>query len=187
MLEESREAGILMLTELEGAVLGIVARKPPLTAYAIRKEFENAVTQSWSASAGAIYPLVRRLVDDGLLKETSKPNDGRGTILLRLSPAGRASLIDWLKAGDPKALGPAADPMRTRGFAFSELPSQDRIPVLHDWRALTKRSIELIREQIERFEQEQDRTAAIATRGTQLQLEARLQWIDEMIEQAELH
>lgn len=59
--------------------------------------------------------------------------------------------------------------------------------MLHDWRAITERSIELTREQIERFEQEQDRTAAIATRGTQLQLEARLQWIDEMIEQAELH
>ena len=176
-----------MLSELEGAVLGIVARKQPLTAYAIRKEFESAVTQSWSASAGAIYPLVRRLVDGGLLSETTKQDDGRGTILLRLPPAGRARLIDWVKADDLKALGPAADTMRTRGFAFSELPLKDRIRVLHDWRAITERSIELTREQIERFKQEQDRTAAIATRGTQLQLEARLQWIDEMIEQAELH
>ena len=182
MLEKSSEAGNLMLTELEGAVLGIVARKQPLTAYAIRKEFESAVTQSWSASAGAIYPLVRRLLDGGLLTETSKQDDGRGTILLRMSPTGRARLIDWVRAGDLKTLGPAADPMRTRGFALSELPLEDRRSVLHDWQAITERSIELARSQIARFDQEHDHTAALATRGTQLQLEARLQWIDEMIE-----
>ena len=175
-----------MLTELEGAVLGIVAREQPLTAYAIRKEFESAVTQSWSASAGAIYPLVRRLVDGGLLEETTMQDDARGTMLLSLTPTGRAGLIDWVKAGDLKTLGPAADPMRTRGFAFSELPSQDRIPLLQDWKAITENSIILTRTQIDRFEQAQDRTAAMATRGTELQLEARLKWIGEMITQAEM-
>ena len=50
-----------MLTELEGAVLSVLARRQPLSAYGIRKEFEAAVTRSWSASAGSVYPLVKRL------------------------------------------------------------------------------------------------------------------------------
>lgn len=171
-----------MLSELEGAVLGIVARKQPLTAYAIRKEFHNAVTQSWSASAGAIYPLVRRLVMDGLLIENSKPNDARKSVLLSISQKGRNHLCAWIKEGDLKTLGPVADPMRTRGFAFFELPFEDQINVLQRWSALTEESIKLTKAQITRFKKEVDETAAAATRGTELQLQARLQWIAEMIE-----
>ena len=171
-----------MLTELEGAVLGIVARKQPLTAYAIRKEFESAVTQSWSASAGAIYPLVRRLVREGALEEAAKPNDGRGTTILRLTADGQKKLIAWLQISDLKMLGPVADPMRTRSFAFSQLDQTDRQRVLHNWMKLNQEAINLTRAQIARFEAEGDATAAMATRGTELQLEARLTWMRELIE-----
>ncbi|MDX1703989.1 MAG: hypothetical protein R3235_06835, partial [Altererythrobacter ishigakiensis] len=70
----------------------------------------------------------------------------------------------------------------TRGFAFFELPFEDQINVLQRWSALTEESIKLTKAQITRFKKEVDETAAAATRGTELQLEARLQWIAEMIE-----
>ena len=171
-----------MLTELEGAVLGVVARKQPLTAYAIRKEFESAVTQSWSASAGAIYPLVRKLVKEGSLAETVKTSDRRGTVLLNLTDVGVENLIGWLKISDIKTLGPVADPMRTRGFAFSQLSPLDRRTLLNSWAGLTREAIELTKMQISRFSDEGDITAEMATRGTELQLEARLKWINELIE-----
>lgn len=55
------------MTELEGTVLGLIALHPESTAYEVRREFQKSRTAHWRASAGAIYPLIERLVKRDLL------------------------------------------------------------------------------------------------------------------------
>ena len=171
-----------MLTELEGAVLSVIARRQPLSAYRIRKEFEAAATHSWSASAGAVYPLVKRLTKDGLLREDARPEDRRGTILLSLTAAGADEMKRWVEDSDPTSLAANADPMRTRAFALGNLTREQRLELLRRWRSLSEQGLEQTKLQMRRCEKDADTMGALATRGAQLQLEARITWIDELIE-----
>ena len=57
-------------TELEAAVLGVIWQQGPCTAYAIRREFQTSDSPRWSGSAGATYPLLRRLEKLELIKST---------------------------------------------------------------------------------------------------------------------
>ena len=59
------------MTELEGTVLGLIALHPESTAYEVRREFQKSRTAHWRASAGAIYPLIERLVKRDLLTARS--------------------------------------------------------------------------------------------------------------------
>jgi DNA-binding PadR family transcriptional regulator len=171
-----------MLSELEGAVLSVIARKQPLTAYAVRKEFEASATYSWSASAGAIYPLVQRLVKAGLIKESLKPQDARGTRILELTGDGGQALCSWVMETRTEVLATGPVPIRTRSFALSAVPPQLRIKALQVWRTATIDRLESTLQQITRFEADGDNMAAMATRGGELEERARVQWIDEMIE-----
>lgn len=171
-----------MLSELEGAVISVIARKQPLTAYAVRKEFEASATHSWSASAGAIYPLVRRLVKGGLIKENPAAEDARGTRKLELTADGKQALCNWVLESRAHVLAAGPDPIRTRSFALSAIPPQLRVKALQDWRTATIERLEATIEQIARFDADGDIVAAMATRGGELEERARIQWIDEMIE-----
>ena len=175
-----------MLSELEGAVLSVIERKQPLTAYAVRKEFEASATHSWSASAGAIYPLVRRLVKGGFIQEELDAEDARGTRKLKLTRDGNHALCNWVLESRAHVLAAGPDPIRTRSFALSAVPPQLRVKALQDWRTATIERLEATTEQIARFEADGDMIAAMATRGGQLEEIARVQWIDEMIERMSL-
>ena len=56
------------LSELEGAVLGLIWRQGPLTAHAVRSVFAGSPTPYFSGSEGSIYAVVRRLEGRGLIR-----------------------------------------------------------------------------------------------------------------------
>ena len=65
------------LSELEGGVLGLVTEAPGSTAHSIREQFRQSRSSHWSGSAGAIYPLVKKLHEQGLLAvEESRRGSG---------------------------------------------------------------------------------------------------------------
>jgi DNA-binding PadR family transcriptional regulator len=72
-----RSKKAIALTELEGSVLGMIGVKGPCTPYALRREFLDSPSQYWSASSGAVYPLVLRLEERGLIRLKGKTADGR--------------------------------------------------------------------------------------------------------------
>ena len=78
-----------MVSELEHVVLGVVRLKQPCSPCWIRMDFAESPSSHWSGSAGAIYPLVRRLERRGLLKSTVRRGDRRETRLYRLTLKGR--------------------------------------------------------------------------------------------------
>jgi hypothetical protein len=94
-----RDRGIkkmLGTSELEGVVLGHLWKRGPCTTYSIRKELLQSPSSHWSASAGAIYPLLARFEERGLVrsrKAMHKNREGwRYSLTARHSP-GRSSRL----------------------------------------------------------------------------------------------
>ena len=101
------------VTELEGAALAVISTEGGCTAYRVKRAFEQSPSAFWSGSAGAVYPMVARLVRRGLLAESAKPLDGRGKRTVRITKAGRRALNAWFGDLD-RATAPGFDPLRTR-------------------------------------------------------------------------
>jgi len=113
------------LTELEGAALGIVLRAGACTPYAVRRAFGGSPSRFWSGSAGAVYPLVRRLERRRLFAARADRRDGRARRLLSVTPAGRRAFEAWLLDAD-RAADLGFDPLRTRLF-YSDLVPAARV------------------------------------------------------------
>jgi len=159
------------LTELEGAMLGVVRLAPNCTAYRVRQVFLASRSAEWSGSAGAVYPAINRLEAEGLIGE-SAAQDGRGTRTYRLTPAGAAAHDAWLCDAD-RAIGAGLDPFRTRAGFWSVLPPK-RLRVLLKQLA---REAERRREELQRELPSLDEgDAAMTTLHIALQ-DLRLTWI----------
>src|SRR5262249_54368955 len=121
------------LTELEGAVLGVIRAKGPCTPYAVRREFQKSLTPYWSGRAGALYPLVARLMRRRLLRAVRATGDGRGGTLYTLTAAGDRALRQWLAPPlSPLILGAPPDPIRTRVGFLGLLSPEERHAFLTD-------------------------------------------------------
>lgn len=137
-------AETMKLSDLELAVLGIVGRDGPCTAYAIRQTFKRSPSPRFSGSAGAIYPLMARLTERGLLLREQNHHGRRQCATYTLSPAGLTRLRKWLReTTDRDAV--IDDPLRLKLLFSGHLTPQER----NDW--LT-RSIELIERKAAEFE-----------------------------------
>jgi DNA-binding PadR family transcriptional regulator len=101
------------LTDFEGAVLAQIGHDGPVTAYAVAKRFAASSSEFWSGSAGAVYPLIKRLAARELLASTDAQDGRRPRTDYGLTPEGRKALKAWLlDARRASDLG--FDPLRTR-------------------------------------------------------------------------
>ena len=115
----NRNVKIDGLTEMEGAVLAVISRQLSATAYYVKEEFRQSPSDFWSGSAGAVYPLVKRLEARGLLSSEDESDGARPKRLFRVTDVGHEVLVSWLTDVD-RACSVGYDPLRTRLF-FSEL------------------------------------------------------------------
>ncbi|MCB9897701.1 MAG: PadR family transcriptional regulator [Planctomycetes bacterium] len=114
-------------SELELLVLGIVWKQGPLTAHAVRMEFTHSKSSHWSGSAGAIYPLVRRLEQAGLIAGADERRGRQDRRVLRITPAGRSALRAWLRPPFPDELFTVQyDPIRIRLYFLGLLPAEQQ-------------------------------------------------------------
>jgi DNA-binding PadR family transcriptional regulator len=113
------------LTDLEGAVLAVIARRGEATAYQVAKQFESSPSEYWSGSAGAVYPLVERLRGQGLVDAELGAQGKRARTRYRLSEAGAAAYRAWLFDCD-RAAGMGFDPLRTRMVYLAGASSLER-------------------------------------------------------------
>jgi DNA-binding PadR family transcriptional regulator len=170
-----------MVSELEHVVLGVVRLKQPCSAYAIRMVFAESPSSHWSGSAGAIYPLVRRLEGRGLLKSTTRTGDRRGTRVYRLTLKGRNRLRSWLRPPLPDPAGlMVLDPLRVRVRFLEAVELRERYAIVDE--AETK-----LAEQLKRigFEAENARKRGevflyLSHRGAMRGLQAQLDWLHEV-------
>lgn len=76
------------------ALLGLL-RQRPQAGYDLRKTFVETAMRHYSDSPGSIYPALRRLAENGLIK--AEPRDRRGREVFHVTAAGGKALIDWLQ------------------------------------------------------------------------------------------
>ncbi|MCI0396295.1 MAG: PadR family transcriptional regulator, partial [Chloroflexi bacterium] len=85
------------LTTQEYVVLGMTSAAPQ-SGYSIMSAFDSSVYR-WSASPGAVYPMLKRLERAGLLaSELEMIHETRPRKMYRLTPAGKQLLDEWLKS-----------------------------------------------------------------------------------------
>jgi DNA-binding PadR family transcriptional regulator len=102
------------LSNLEGAALAVIARLGAATAYAVARDFADSPSEYWSGSAGAVYPMIKRLVADGLLAvDPAFAPSGRGGVHYGITDPGRTAMEAWLLDVE-RAAGMGFDPLRTR-------------------------------------------------------------------------
>jgi DNA-binding PadR family transcriptional regulator len=171
-------AGSRGLTELEGSVLGVIRTRGPCTPYAVRRDFRDSITPYWSASAGAIYPLIARMKQKRLLRVVRSTGDGRGGKLYTLTAAGERAFLKWLNPPfSPLVLGTPPDPVRTRVIFLGVLsPAQrqaflsETANQLHQYLAVMTSAQSKISGTFERL------AAQVCLQA----MEARVEWMREM-------
>jgi DNA-binding PadR family transcriptional regulator len=164
------------VSELEGAVLGLAFARGALTPYAIRSAFERSRSSHWSGSAGAIYPLVARLVARGLLRAVRQAGSrGRGARACSLTPTGLRALRRWIGPPLPEWVAAVTfDPIRTRILFLDALPPRDRTRLLTEAEAALLAERRALVEAERQFASQGEHWEALATRGARAEVGARL-------------
>ena len=130
------------LTELEGVALAVVARTGAMTAYAVKEVLAASPSRFWSGSAGAVYPLMKRLSERGLLTPSGTATGRRAATAYTVSRKGSRILKRWFADVD-KAIDPGIDPLRFRMLYISILGDRERDAFLQE---VSKRLAEAITE-----------------------------------------
>ena len=168
-------------SELEGVVLGLIGSREPCTAYAVRSALQESPSTHWSASAGAIYPLIRRLVSQELVEAVPDPDDGRGRTLLSLTSTGRSALRRWvLEASDPDVASSVFDAVRVRAFFLDALSPEERARFAEEG----VRSLEAFLERARAYEDIEGITPLerVVAAGAVQAAQARLAWMQQVRE-----
>lgn len=163
-------------SELEGLVLGHLWKRGPCTPYSIRKELLQSPSSHWSGSAGAIYPLLARFAERGLVRSRKQARGDRDGWHYALTAKGRERFLAWL--GPPltgEVVSIAPDPLRTRVFFLGALSPAKRKAFFDSARAVLERHLEDLGRQ--GVADDLDR---LALAGAVRLTHARLAWMEEV-------
>jgi DNA-binding PadR family transcriptional regulator len=168
------------LSELEGAVLGLVATHQPVTPYQIRKIFAQCPNQHWSASAGAIYPLMDRLATARLVSVREHTQGDRIGQHFSITATGKKRLRSWILAADHGRLTTIADLVRLRISFIRELTENERRAFLADMIAKIGAEAERMAREERTLRDGNDPIEYLIARGGLIMAQARLTWLHEV-------
>jgi DNA-binding PadR family transcriptional regulator len=179
--KSKNKAKAVSLTELEGSVLGMIEVKGPCTPYALRREFMDSPSHYWSASSGAVYPLVLRLEKRGLIRVKGTTDDGREGKLFVLTASGSTALKNWLSTLDaPASISVPPDPLRNRIAFFGVLDPKERRRRVDSAIKAMQIHLERVLERLEREKAEHLVSEQLVSDGARRMLESRLEWLWEV-------
>jgi DNA-binding PadR family transcriptional regulator len=121
------------LTDLEGAALALIARHGVTTSYVIAKTFADSPSEFWSGSAGAVYPLIKRLLEKNFIAASAAAAGKRARTDYRMTDAGRVAFRAWLLDAT-RAAGIGFDPLRTRAIHLDQVSAAERAQFLAEVR-----------------------------------------------------
>lgn len=124
------------LTDLEGAVLAEIAKRGVATSYVVTRAFAASPSEYWSGSAGAVYPLIKRLQVRNMLTAQADADGKRARLDYRLTDMGKTAMEEWLLDAK-RASGMGFDPLRTRLAHLELVDKQRRQKFLSEVRAVS--------------------------------------------------
>jgi DNA-binding PadR family transcriptional regulator len=163
---------------LRYALLGALADQPR-TGYALLKHFQQSLAYAWPASHSQIYPELARLVEDGLIEQTSA--GARNSKTYAVTDAGLGELRTWLRETTPDRRVRSDAALRT--FFLWLLEPDEAREQLEGERAYWLG----VRDEFLRIRAEptgsnkKARTFRIALEGGIRTVEARLAWLDDAL------
>ena len=136
--------GAPQLTATGRVILGMIALGKQ-TGYDIKQLVDKSTRHFWAASYGQIYPELRRLEQQGLVRGRSEPTGGRSRIVYELTRQGEAVLHGWL-AADEEPLYELRDEGMLKLF-FSDLAGDEQqLELVRAIRARAQRKLAQLRE-----------------------------------------
>ena len=115
------------LTATGRVILGMIA-SGQRTGYDIKAFVDKTTRYFWAASYGQIYPELKRLEDQGLVRGRSEPSGGRARTVYELTEAGAAALQHWLES-DEETLYELRDEGMLKLF-FSDSAPEGRMEIV---------------------------------------------------------
>ena len=83
---------------LQHILLGCLSK--PASGYDLQKEIDLALSHFWSVQLPQIYPTLRRMEEDGLVKSTiEESKSGPQRRVYKRTGKGKEALVDWLLEG----------------------------------------------------------------------------------------
>jgi DNA-binding PadR family transcriptional regulator len=130
------------LTATGRVILGMIA-SGRRTGYEIKAFVDKTTRYFWAASYGQIYPELKRLEDQGLVRGRSEPSGGRARTVYELTEAGTAALRHWLES-DAETLYELRDEGMLKLF-FSDSAPAGRMEIVRAMRAREARALAHLR------------------------------------------
>src|SRR5258707_11150881 len=119
-------------------ILGMIAFGKR-TGYDIKAFVDKTTRYFWAASYGQIYPELRRLEEQGLVRGRPEPSGGRARTVYELTEAGQIALQQWLES-DEEPLYELRDEGMLKLFFSDSLPER-RIEIVRAIRTRQERKL----------------------------------------------
>lgn len=162
------------LTDNEGALLALIVRRQPISAYQIGRAFEESPIHTLNTSKGKLYPLLQRLHLRGLLSAETVEGDRRRTQLFECTDDGRSALKAWVCSIRPEH-DLLHDPLRKKLQAFDLLTLAEQ----QDWAERAANRLRGRLAEVEAFDAEcEGPLGPLMKENARQALEARLCWVE---------
>ena len=164
------------------ALLGMLSLRP-MSGYDIRKTVQGSIAFFWTESYGQIYPMLKQLSAEGLVKPVRAESSGRrNRNVYALTPKGRTRLRAWL--AEPVGQEPARSELLLKIFFARHMDKSEVAGHLQRTRAEHHRLLERYAAVERKLKSEHgghpDLPYWLATlRFGQLRSEAIVRWCDE--------
>ena len=169
-------------SELEYLILAMVGEQIN-SGYAMRKEMNRMRGGRWSAESGSVYRVLRRLEQDGLVKEARRvgvPNRERTEY--ELTQPGESLLQSWLSFPPDRAeLAFMIDPLRTRAYFLSRLKLSDQSRVVKNWLQESKLFVHDLERDLQLSSANEDPIRHLAQQNLLYLAEARHEWLRKLM------
>jgi PadR family transcriptional regulator AphA len=134
---------VTSLTATGRVILGMLSLGSQ-TGYEIKNFVDKTTRHFWAASYGQIYPELRRLEEEGLVRGRFEPTGGRARTVFELTDAGREALLAWL-GSDTEPVNELRDEGMLKLFFSDSGDPKLRIDNIRAMRELHERTLAQLR------------------------------------------
>jgi DNA-binding PadR family transcriptional regulator len=169
-------------SELEYLILAMVGEQIN-SGYAMRKEMSRMRGGRWSAESGSVYRVLRRLEQDGLVREARKvgvPNRERTEY--DLTTQGDSLLHSWMTFPPDRAeMAFIVDPIRTRAYFLGKLKPADQVRVVKNWLQESKGFVHDLERDLQSTSAVEDPVRHLAQQNLLYLADARHDWLRRLL------